>query len=109
MLCLSLEWNAEHPVIWPEKYFRYLIKHSYIFVLCLFQSIYRPGLRSKLIHSLIYLGPIHQFVVWIFLHFLQKEVIFLHNLFNTKCVTVMRQLYYKPLISATVAVLTLKT
>jgi NAD(P)-dependent dehydrogenase (short-subunit alcohol dehydrogenase family) len=37
------------------------------------KDIYHPGLRHKLIHSLIYLGPIHQLMVWIILFLLRKE------------------------------------
>jgi len=40
----------------------------------LFQSVYRPGLRSKLLYFLVYLWPIWQLAVWINFILLKKEV-----------------------------------
>jgi hypothetical protein len=73
----------------------------------LFQSVYHQGLRSKLIHIQVYLGPLHRLVVWIFLLFLNKDFNIFTYLYNIKCVTVMRQTT-NPLISDTLAVLILK-
>jgi len=39
-----------------------------------FQTVYRPGLRSKLTYCLVYLWPLCELFFWIIFLFLKKEV-----------------------------------